>query len=304
MDHIDRHPDSTLLPIEVPYVCEHLPVCGAADFLSWSGRLDWWFRTENTSLEEFAARLQSWLYFGLLCAFLGKDIPRTEILRESKAGPNMLVLDSLKVLERLRDRDGNEFEREGVVVEELDEDDIDDRLNRQNWLPGARRVLSSAYDAMNRFVLAYLLRHDQQETIDRRDGNSKPDILTEKSYAVIFAIDVLIGMLEATLDTFLYTLVIKDVRRCCLVTIIPAFCDPIAKTGRCKSLAWRLQPSSTEWYRLMSLPLSGQWLDHEKDCTEQTCFHHGKKTPTLHREDCTGGNSCRPIPSNDSVVKQ
>jgi hypothetical protein len=180
MDHIDRHPDSTLLPIEVPYVCGHLPVCGAADFPSWAGRLDWWFRTENTPLEEFAARLQSWLYFGLLCAFLGKDIPRTEILRESNAGPNVLVLDSFKVLERLHDWDGNEFERHGVVVEGLDEDDIDDRLNRRNWLPGARRVLSSAYDAMNRFVLAYLLRHDQQETIDGRDGTSKPDLLDGK----------------------------------------------------------------------------------------------------------------------------
>ncbi len=54
----------------------------------------------------------------------------------------------------------------------------------------------------------------------------------------------------------------------------------------------------------MSLPLSGQWLDHEKDCTEQTCFHHGKKTPTLHREDCRGGSSCRPITSDDYIVKQ
>ncbi len=188
-------------------------MCGAADFLSWSGRLDWWFRTENTPLEEFAARLQSWLYFGLLCAFLGKDIPKAEILRESKAGLDVLVLDSFKVLERLHDWDGNELERDGVVVEGLDEDDFDYRLSRQNGLPGARRVLSSAYDAMNRFVLAYLLRHDQQENIDRRDGTSKPDIFTEKSYAVIFAIDVLIDMLEATSDTFPYTLGIKDVRR-------------------------------------------------------------------------------------------
>jgi hypothetical protein len=125
----------------------------------------------------------------------------------------VLVLDSFKVLERLHDWDGNELERDGVVVEGLDEDDFDYRLSRQNGLPGARRVLSSAYDAMNRFVLAYLLRHDQQENIDRRDGTSKPDIFTEKSYAVIFAIDVLIDMLEATSDTFPYTLGIKDVRR-------------------------------------------------------------------------------------------
>jgi hypothetical protein len=304
MDHIDRHPDSALLPIEVPYVCGHLPVCGATDFLSWAERLDWWLQTENQSLEKFAARLQSWLYFGLLSAFLVKDIPRTEILRESTASPNVLVLDSLKVLKHLRDWDGNECEQDEVVVEPLDEDDIELQPNRESQRLGAIKVLSSAYDAMNKFVLAYLLQHDQQETIDQRDRASRPDLLTGKSYAVIFAIDVLIDMLEASLNSFPYCLGIKDARRCCLVASIPAFRDPIAKTGRCKSLAWRLQPSSTEWYRLLSLPLGGQLLDHEEYCTEQTCFHHGKKTPTLHREDCTGGNSCRLLASDDHVVQR
>jgi hypothetical protein len=195
------------------------------------------------------------------------------------------VLDSLKIQDRLR------------VWEELLRKDRDDKLKE------VTSILLSAYEAMNRFVLAYLLQHDQQETKNQRDGTSEPGLFTGTSYAVIFAIDVLIDMLEAALNTFPYSLGIKDARRCCLVASNPAFRDPIAKTGRCKSLAWRLQPTSTEWYGLLSLPLNRQRLDHEKDCTEQTCFHHGKKTPTLHREDCEAGDSCRSLSPDDHFVQ-
>jgi len=286
MDHIDRHPSSFFPHIEVPYICDHLPACTGAEFVSWAGLRDWRLRTENQSLEQFAAQLQARLYFGLLSAFVGEDIPRGKILRQSTIDPKLQVLGSLKVQDQLR------------AWEERF------REHRDKKLTEVSNVLFLAYEVMNRFVLAYLLEHDQRKVKDQRDEASERNLFTETSYAVIFAIDVLIDMLEATLNTFPYRLGIKDGRRCCLVGNVSAFRDPIAVTGRCKSLAWRLQPTSTEWYCLLSLPPVGQRLDHQKYCTEQTCFHHGKKTPTLHREDCEAGASCRYLSPDDDMVQR
>jgi hypothetical protein len=148
MDHIERHPGSSLPHIEVPYVCEHLLMCSAADFLNWAGRLEWWIWMESQSLEEYAARPQSWLYFSLLCAFLRRDILRRDILRNSTADSNARVLDSCYVQGLLGEVEWSE----GVVPR--DENPIEVQSNRRD---GAMRVLKCTYEAMNRFVLTILL---------------------------------------------------------------------------------------------------------------------------------------------------
>lgn len=81
---------------------------------------------------------------------------------------------------------------------------------------------------MNKHVLGHLIRSGYREGMD---------LWTEESYIVVFAIDVLIDLLEAALLTVPYSFGIEDMRRCCLVASVPTLLYSINKSHRCLSLS-------------------------------------------------------------------
>jgi hypothetical protein len=62
MDHIPRPPNATLPPIRVPFVCLEGEICRKDEFFTWTNKQE----LSKLPLERFAAKLQAWLYFGLL----------------------------------------------------------------------------------------------------------------------------------------------------------------------------------------------------------------------------------------------
>jgi len=72
----------------VPYLCSNEPEYDGLDFITYPIRRQWmtpeqpydWFNSCRT-IDELATRAQSWLYFGLLEAWLGEKITHSHLLR-------------------------------------------------------------------------------------------------------------------------------------------------------------------------------------------------------------------------------
>src|SRR3954463_9384790 len=81
-------------PIEVPYVAiltyDFAGFEGFPDRLGFvkDGRLDF----ESRSMDDCASLLQSWLYFGLLCEFIGQRIEVSKFVHPSLEGGGRQVL--------------------------------------------------------------------------------------------------------------------------------------------------------------------------------------------------------------------
>ena len=86
MNHILRPGGSTLPHIEVPYVCQDQPH-NVASFYTAHDLLAGAF---NDPLTIFACKVQTALYFGLLSAFIGEDIPSSFVVRENEASNRLL----------------------------------------------------------------------------------------------------------------------------------------------------------------------------------------------------------------------
>jgi hypothetical protein len=151
---------------------------------------------------------------------------------DPRQSPRVRILNSIEVQKVLRD------------WPEIDPNIPDEDL--EEYIKAMRRdsgdVLTFSYEALNN-ALVYLQREEHL---------GEKDLWASPPHAAIFAIDILMDLLEATLDRMPYSLGIRDARRRHLVSSVPAILKSIDRTHRCPSLSWRLQLSSTEWYRLLS----------------------------------------------------
>src|SRR2546423_14393221 len=97
MDHLQMPDNPTLPPIEVPFLCAHEQVCIASCFFQWPTEQGWektWMQTSSQDI--IASRIQSWLYFGLLAAFLDQDFNREEFTKVGTSSYNVVDSSSLK----------------------------------------------------------------------------------------------------------------------------------------------------------------------------------------------------------------
>ena len=201
---------------------------------------------------------------------------------DSQQSPPVYVLNSIEVQKLLHD--WPEIDRN--IPKEDREECIE--AMRQD----AADVLVFSYEALNNAVV-YLLGGEHL---------GEKDLWESPPHAAIFAIDVLMDFLEATLNHFPYSLGIRDARRCHLVSSVPAILKSIDRTHRCRSLGWRLQLSSTEWYRLLFLPPSGAEQDHTrcwKDNPYGRCLQWDEATTKHRQPDCT----CQLLMSDAKVVE-
>lgn len=69
MDHLPWYKSATLQPVKVPYVCGQIPRCaGSGDEFTNFPQTQGWELGDSESLAQLAARVQAWLFFGLLSA--------------------------------------------------------------------------------------------------------------------------------------------------------------------------------------------------------------------------------------------
>lgn len=277
MDHILRPAAATLPPVEVPFLCAGENICTAAEFFEWPKK----HLRYDLPLAVFAAKIQSWLYFGLLSAFLDKDVPREEVLKQNPSG--RYILDSRPV-ERLI-REAYQSQPELLGPSEVNEED--------RW---ARHVsaFTVALRVMNDIVISYL---------NSINDDGEANLWTSESHAAIFAVDVLIDLLETALETVPHLLSSRNLERRSLTATVRVFRNSVARTGRCLSLGWRLQPSSTDWYRLLFLPLNEDFRDHSL-CLDGICIHHNINVSTYrtqHVETCQG---CEFVEADQEVMKE
>ena len=74
MDHL-QYPDNAILPpIRIPYLCADVERNDGLDFVGFPSRMGWTDRSLWSSRE--IARIQSWLYFGLLAEIFGSSFER------------------------------------------------------------------------------------------------------------------------------------------------------------------------------------------------------------------------------------
>ncbi|KAL5328127.1 hypothetical protein ACEPPN_005835 [Leptodophora sp. 'Broadleaf-Isolate-01'] len=286
MDPLTRpRPNTTLQPIKTPYVCSERELCKGEDFFIWTNKQ----KLSQLPLEEFAAELQAWLYFGLLSAFLGRMISPEEVVVVDPDQPGRKIVNTDFVYELIR---GKRFGREkfwsthsrmpGGYAKAVTVDYPARQSSRDSVLLACR--------AMNDIVIDYLSNQSEDA-----------DLWTSEPYAVIFAIDLLIDSMEAVLWNSLQLADVKDLERRSLTANVRTFRDSIAKTGRCRSLAWRLQPTSSEWYRLLLLPRFEKFNEHA-DCQYGSCTLHNidpLNYETKHLDTCDG---CGFVQSDQDIL--
>ncbi|RYP21471.1 hypothetical protein DL765_002217 [Monosporascus sp. GIB2] len=202
------------------------------------------------------------MYFGLLSAILCKAIDRDTTTRPDNGGRR--TIDSTKVVTLLK-------ERRKIISR------TPPALRDREEQFRAVYILKDTWDIVNGPMLDYLLTsgfHDRS------------DLWSEPLYAVIFSIDVFLDQLDDFVrrPDRVYGLGSRDLRRCNLVAGFPPFRNSIRKSGRCSSLAWCLQLSASDWYRLLFLPNHAPPRDHS-DCNDRRCKQYGS-TKTRHRDGC------------------
>jgi hypothetical protein len=299
MDHILVRESTTLEPVKVPFVCKDRDICSKAQFIQWPFDFDLSFQR---TLKEVAADLQSWLYFGLLSAFLDEDIRPQKILKKDPNWPYRDLVDSCFVEHLIQawctanqeepkelgfGTADEEYLRVSRAVahianqelERLDLGEVDEE-HLQARRVAAHTVFNFAVRKMNLVIDHLNARIDENEVAHLWDS---------EAYAVIYAIDVLIDMLESAVKTLPHLLGTRNLERRSLAASVRVYRDSIARTGRCLSLGWRLQPSSTDWYRILFLPLCGDFQDHRM-CTGGVCLHtnppSNSEYKTKHVDTC------------------
>ncbi|RYP70445.1 hypothetical protein DL771_005486 [Monosporascus sp. 5C6A] len=321
MDHISRPGNPSLPHIQVPYVCGHLAPCTPASFLEWLAGAPAWFAANRADpLDVFVAKLQNQLYFGLLAAFLCRDVHRADFVRVDKTGGS--TLDSAAVQNALQEwsqawkANSAPFFHSSAMRSAYEgytnAREIYDLYGRES--PSVRTAYSCSYlnytkvrdaeccgmlrrtwNIVSMHVMAYLAASDVDE--------EQQDFWANPAYAVLFSIDVLMDQLETYLlpSNFVRDFGSRDLRRFPLVAGFEPFRRSLLKNGRCPSLVWRLQLSATDYYRLLFLPApsSSGGPDHAS-CTYRQCTRFDRPE-TKHRDGCEG---CDFVKSDlDTVIK-
>ncbi|KAI0553174.1 hypothetical protein F4679DRAFT_499025 [Xylaria curta] len=264
MDHIDWYEFSTTDPVKVPYVCGDGPLCDSDEFFDFPQRQGWGL-DRSESLAQLAERAQAWLFFGLL-AVAGVhhnaciDFKTGEHLINTKMLP--YLLNFAKHTTELRDHLLSQLfpalaKTEDVILEEL--------------IP-----LIKDFEALDPL-----------------------DLWTSKPYAILYSIDTLldsikdsIARVSAQSGIFDKDTISGALGKLRPGSFFPKLTEGVARsllhTGRCGSLAHRLDFTSSKFYRLMSLPNSQEREDHSL-CGITSCIYSNVDRMTYqtrHTRDC------------------
>jgi hypothetical protein len=102
MEHIARlDRDSPFPHVQVPYLCGQLPPCSGFEYYEWLADPSAWFAScRDDPLDDFAAKIQNHLYFGLLSAFLCTNVEHASFLLTYDDGRR--CVDSVQIQNTLR----------------------------------------------------------------------------------------------------------------------------------------------------------------------------------------------------------
>ncbi|KAI1113935.1 hypothetical protein F5Y14DRAFT_451540 [Nemania sp. NC0429] len=277
MDHLDWYEFSTTDPVKVPYVCGDGPLCGGDEFFDFPRRQGWEL-DQSESLSQLAERAQAWLFFGLL-AVVGIqpdaciDFNTGERLVNTKTLPGRLNFAK--------------------------------HTTEHRYLPiKLMPAFFKAETVMLEEVIPFVKDCEALESLD---------LWSSKPYAILFSIDTLLDSFKDALASFIKQYLMAErprvsnrsieseqfdmAIRIVLGNLRPGSLFPeqtegvarsLVRTGRCGSLARRLDFTSSKSYHLMSLPNSQEREDHSL-CSKTSCdyFNVDRTTyRTQHTRDC------------------
>ena len=241
--------DAAFKFIERSYICVNQPICSAAEFLEWPERRNgnW---TADLPLEEFASRIQSWLFFGLLAACF-PDFRQEEDIREDDDGHRVFDACCLRRLMEQRRRTETRLWRDMAL------ESVEHAAANTLWGYSIKHVLKVAIGFMNDTDIRYLRELG-------RDGRSS--LWTTESFAVVFACDVLIDLLYNVSNGYFTQVHLSQGRRSLPVEL----CYTAVRSGRFPSLGRRLRPTASRWSWVLSLPRVTS-IDYHSACIEDRC---------------------------------
>ncbi|KAL5325308.1 hypothetical protein ACEPPN_006433 [Leptodophora sp. 'Broadleaf-Isolate-01'] len=298
MEHIARPGCSSPLPhIQVPYLCGQLPPCSGSEYYEWlAGTSAWFTSCRDDPLDDFAAKVQNHLYFGLLSAFLCTNVKHASFLLTNDDGRQ--YVDSVQIQNTLQKWE-------------------DDPMSWSSTTPTfqSRQTMQAFKEACENpdeaFLFAYtdarysevspMLRQTWRVVSELLDYllaskyDPKADLWSQPLYGVFFSVDVLLDQLYSSL--FGPKPRARHPQRRSLVAHFPPLRNSIRKSGRCPSLPWRLNLSATDCYRLIFLSIHSPSQDHDS-CTPQRCNIFASPK-TEHRDNCRG---CPSIKSDLKTV--
>ncbi|KUJ14919.1 uncharacterized protein LY89DRAFT_124868 [Mollisia scopiformis] len=253
MDHLTWYPQSSIPPVQVPYVCGNEPTCKKDQFLDFA-TLQGWELKQSDSLAQLATRSQAWLFFGLL-AVIGIPAQNCRASRASATFENVVNASILPSVLR-------------SIVEGDDENNV-------ALIVDVMTALARAEELMRAEVIPLIKEFEEGETLN---------LWSSQPYAILFSIEILI-------DTIVFVLGDEaDSRRVSLFAQgMEGIEQSLLHVGKCRSLAHRLDNlRSSEFYVLLSFPSGDIRSDHSKcNHTSCCCFDVDQTSyRTRHVEDC------------------
>ena len=261
--------------LEIPYLCADEPTCTAKHFRGWKGRQNW-KRIADIPLTLLAGQLQSWLFFGLISAFFGRDFDRNSVLKAScSRGRTCIDLELLgpslrnrvagdmvgtSILPAMHDQGESpriERQRKAKNIIHDGVGDLVDSSDQTRGLDGNRLAaetspLPALDDGEQASRKQHLVNAEDifYDTIDlvsekvisylKEKDDDTADLRTSDALAAIFGIDISIDILHKCLGPGRNKICeVRDRARRSLVAEVDAIRRSATLRGRCPSLAWR-----------------------------------------------------------------
>lgn len=259
MDHLQWYESSTIEPVRVPWACRDRPLCGSDDFFDFPQRQGWELG-QSESLSQLAERAQAWLFFGILAIMRAHP----DVFVRLEAGEYLVTTNMLPYIMDFTGR--TKAERDDLILSEL--------------IP----ALFMAENVIREELIPLVRSHEAQESLD---------LWTSEPYAILFSIEILLESIKDSVASTSKT-VSKALRNLPSGSLFPKLTEGVARSllriGRCGSLVHRLDLSSSEFYWLMSLPIShGQARVDHSQCNKTSCtlFNVNQMVyRTQHTSDC------------------
>ena len=107
MDHLPYPDDAILPPIRIPYLCADVERYDGLDFVGFPSRMGWtdWRLWSSREI----ARIQSWLYFGLLAELFGSSFDENDFIKNSTDGKIYITTCNLPALLKDRCQENSHF---------------------------------------------------------------------------------------------------------------------------------------------------------------------------------------------------
>ncbi|KAI1742871.1 hypothetical protein F4680DRAFT_385306 [Xylaria scruposa] len=264
MDHIDWYEFSTTDPVKVPYVCGDGPLCDSDEFFDFPRRQGWEL-DRSESLSQLAERAQAWLFFGLL-AVAGV---RPKACIDFDTGEHLINTKMLPYLLNF-----------AMYTTEL----------RDLLLSQLFPALTKAEDVILEELIPLIRDYEALGPLD---------LWTSRPYAILYSIDTLLDSIKDSIarvsvqsGIFNKATISSALGKLRQGSFFPKLTEGVARsllhTGRCGSLAHRLDFTSSKFYRLMSLPNSQEREDHSL-CSMTSCSYSNVDRMTYqtrHTRDC------------------